>query len=242
MKFSGFLAACLLLAATPFATASEPLTVVTEEFAPYNYTENGKLTGYSVKIVEELLRRADYNYTINSYPWARAYKMAQQLPNVMIFTMARTPEREADFYWIGELADRKLYFYKLKSRSDIVVNKLDDVKKYKVGVNLGDAAEKLLLQEGFTVGENIDESPKEISSLNKLLAKRVDFIVGNDNAVDYLVRTSPTPTTQLERSLMLINEGKYYIAMSKQTSPKLVKELQNTYAEMVKEGKVGNAN
>lgn len=241
MKFSGLLTACLLLAAT-YCAAAEPLTVVTEEFAPYNYTENGKLTGYSVKIVEELLHRADYTYTINSYPWARAYKMAQQLPNVLIFTMARTPEREAEFYWIGELADRKLYFYKLKSRGDLVVNKLDDVKRYKVGVNLGDAAEKLLLQEGFKVGENIDESPKEMSSLNKLLANRVDFITGNDQAMDYLVRTSTTPNVQLERSLMLINQGKYYIAMSKQTSPKLVKELQNAYAEMVKEGKVGNAN
>jgi polar amino acid transport system substrate-binding protein len=242
MKFSGILTTCLLLATTWPAFAAEKITVVTEEFAPYNYTENGKLTGYSVKIVEELLRRADLSYTIDTYPWARAYKKALQLPNVLIFTMARTAERESEFHWIGELADRKLYFYKLKSRSDIVVSKLEDIKKYRVGVNLGDAAEELLVKEGFVVGENIDESPKDMSSLNKLQRDRVDFIVGNGQAIDYLVRKSSAPTTQLERSLMLVNQGKYYIAMSKQTPPELVKELQRAYADMIKDGVVGSTN
>jgi len=242
MKFAIILTTCLLLVATSLAVAAEKIIVVTEEFAPYNYTENGKLTGYSANIVEALLRRTDISYTIDTYPWARAYKMALQLPNVLIFTMARTPARESEFHWIGELADRKLYFYKLKSRSDIVVTKLDDIKKYRVGVDLGDAAEELLLQDGFVVGENIDESPMEQSSLNKLQRDRVDFIVGNGLAIDYMVRKSNMPTLQLERSLMLVNQGKYFIAMSKQTSPELVKELQKAYADMIKEGVVRIAN
>jgi len=216
--------------------AQEKIQAVTEEFAPFNYTENGKVTGYSTRVVEEMLRRAGLPYAMNSYPWSRAYKMAQTLPNVLIFTLARTPEREKEFQWIGGLAKRKLYLYKLAARKDIRVNNIDDAKKYWISVNRDDAAEKLLIGFGFSYNNNLDLSPSDVSSLNKLLAGRIDFITGSDDTVSYLLQKSGIETSRLQRSITLVDQGEYYIAASKNTSPEIVRRLRAAYAQMDKEG------
>ena len=85
--------ATLLLAGGGYAAA--PLTVVTEEFPPYSYAQGGKLTGYSVEVVRAALGGAGLDYSMTIYPWARAYQIGRAQPNVLIFSIVRTPEREA---------------------------------------------------------------------------------------------------------------------------------------------------
>jgi len=218
------------------ARAQEKILAVTEEFAPFNYTENGKVTGYSTRLVEEMFRRAGLAYELNSYPWSRTYKLAQTLPNVVIFTMARTPEREKEFQWIGALAKRKLYLYKLASRKDIQVEGIADAKKYWTSANRDDAAEKLLIGLGFSYDKNLDLSPSDVSSLNKLLAGRVDFITGSDYTVGYLLQKEGIDASRLQRSIALVDQGEYFVAASKNTSPEIVRRLRAAYEQMEKEG------
>ena len=220
------------------AQAQEKIQAVTEEFAPFNYTENGRVTGYSTRVVEEIFRRAGLPYELQSYPWSRAYKLAQTLPNVVIFTLARTPEREKEFQWIGALAKRKLYLYKLASRKDIRVDSIDDAKRYRISVNREDAAEKLLLGLGFSYEKNLDLSPSDASSLNKLLADRIDFITGSDYTIGYLLQQSGIETSRLQRSISLVDQGEYYVAASKNTSPEIVRRLRAAYEQMEKDGTI----
>lgn len=236
MKRTFTLLAGLLCAICLQVQAQEKIQAVTEEFAPFNYTENGKVTGYSTQVVEEMLRRAGLAYTLNSYPWSRTYKLAQTLPNVVIFTLARTPEREKEFHWIGALAKRRLYLYKLAARKDLQVGRIDDVKKHWVSVNRDDAAEKLLQGLGFSYEKNLDLSPSDVSSLNKLLAGRVDFITGSDYTVGYLLQRAGIETNRLQRSLVLVDQGEYYVAASKGTSPDVMRRLREAYEQMDREG------
>jgi polar amino acid transport system substrate-binding protein len=214
--------------------AVDKIVGVTEEFPPYNYTENGKLTGYSVRIVEELLKRAEFEYHLDVYPWTRAYQMATSIPNVLIFTMVRTAERESDFYWIGAVAPRKLYLYKLGSRADIAVNNLEEVKKYRVGVSRADAVEKFLSLKGFVVDKNIDLAPNDLSNLKKLLLGRIDFMSGTELSINYMCKQLGLAEHQIERSLLLVNEGEYFLAMSKQTPKQTVIKIQSSFVEMEK--------
>src|ERR1700761_8052778 len=105
------LLATLLLTLSATSSGTEHLTAVTEEFRPMNYTENGELRGYTVDIVRELLARANIGYSLASYPWARTYQMAQRQPDVLIFSIVRTPEREKQFRWIAPVAKRRVYIY-----------------------------------------------------------------------------------------------------------------------------------
>jgi hypothetical protein len=50
------------------------------------------------------------------------------------FSMTRTPERDAQFEWIGALSNRQIYLYKFKSRTDIRIKTLSDAGAYKTGL------------------------------------------------------------------------------------------------------------
>lgn len=238
MKRSLLVLAGLLCAAGMQVQAQEKIQAVTEEFAPFNYTENGKVAGYSTQVVEEMFRRAGVAYELHSYPWSRAYKLAQTLPNVVIFTLARTPEREKEFQWIGVLAKRRLYLYKLASRQDIKVDNIEGARKYWVAVNRDDAAEKLLLGFGFSYEKNLDLSPSDDASLNKLLAGRIDFITGSDYTIDYLLQKNGVPTGRLKRLLPLVDQGEYFVAASKNTPQAMVQRLRAAFEQMEKDGTI----
>ncbi len=233
---------CVLFALLVFrlnaiaASGNEKIVAVTEELAPYSYTENKKLTGFSVEVAEYILRRAGYDFQMNSYPWARSYMLAKTNPNVMIFTMARTAERENDFHWIGSLGARRLYLFKLAARKEIQIKNLDDAKRYKIGVDRNDASEQFLKDRGFEIDKNLDRSPDEIANVNKLLIGRIDFIAGSDLTVLNLVRRLGLQVTQIERSILLVDQGEYFIAMSKTTSQNVVDRLKIAYLEVQKSG------
>ncbi len=238
MKRSFAILAGLLCAAGMQVQAQEKIQAVTEEFAPFNYTEGGKVTGYSTRVVEEMFRRAGVTYDLHAYPWSRAYKLAQTLPNVVVFTLARTPEREKEFQWIGALAKRRLYLYKLAARQDIRVEHVEDAKKYWVAVNRDDAAEKLLLGLGFAYDKNLDLSPSDESSLAKLLAGRIEFITGSDYTIGYLLQKNGVETSRLQRSLPLVDQGEYFVAASKGTPPAVVQKLRAAFEQMERDGTI----
>ena len=63
----------------------EELTILTENLPPLNYIENGILVGPSVEIVKQIQKRVGSQAQIQVYPWAKAYKMALEEKNVILF-------------------------------------------------------------------------------------------------------------------------------------------------------------
>ena len=127
----------------------QPLQVVTEEYPPYNYSEDGEVVGFCTDVVKEILKRAKVEYTIHSYPWADSYKMAQTETNVLIYSIGRNVEREPLFKWVDVIARTEVYFYKLKSRVDIKIKTFDDIKKYKIGAVQDDFRAQWLIKQGI---------------------------------------------------------------------------------------------
>jgi polar amino acid transport system substrate-binding protein len=91
----------ILLVAGTGAARAETLKVLTEEFPPYNYTENGRITGFSTAVVQAVLKEAQLQGDFQSLPWARAYETAQTSDSVLIYSIARNPQREKLFSGSG---------------------------------------------------------------------------------------------------------------------------------------------
>ena len=103
----------LLLVWASSARALE-LEVITEDWAPYNYEENGVITGFSVEIVQAIMGELGETHSIAIYPGARGQSMLDNLPNILSFSLFRTPERESLYKWIGPISKEAIYFYKKK--------------------------------------------------------------------------------------------------------------------------------
>lgn len=233
-------ALCLAWLALPLAGpvhAAEPaVQALTEVWPPFNYLEDGKPAGYSVEVARCMFERSGVAHTIDVVPWARAYAAALDTPGVVLFTTARTAEREALFRWIGPIAPRHVYLFKLKRRADIQVRSLDDVRKYVVGVIRDQASEQILLARGFEKGRNLDYTLAGINQLKKLEAGHIDFITGTEVSTMYYARANGFDPAMLERSLLLSDEGAYYIAVSKATDEALFRRLQRGFEACERDG------
>nr|BFE97768.1 hypothetical protein GCM10020185_83040 [Pseudomonas brassicacearum subsp. brassicacearum] len=87
----------LMFLAASAGAAEAPLRIVTEELPPYNMTQNGRMTGMSTEVVQAVLKEVGMDAPIHSMPWARAYELALNESNVLIYSIVRTPAREPLF-------------------------------------------------------------------------------------------------------------------------------------------------
>ncbi len=102
---------CLLSTFLENSQASQ-VRVVTEDISPYQFiNDQGQLDGYCAEVVNAMLLQAKQTPTINVMTWARAYDIALRLPNIMIFSLARTEEREQKFHWIGKITEEHLFLW-----------------------------------------------------------------------------------------------------------------------------------
>ncbi|MDP4983274.1 substrate-binding periplasmic protein [Pseudoalteromonas tunicata] len=175
----------LLLVLNTSLYAKEQLSIVTEEWAPYSVTNaNHKVVGTATAKVRWVLEQAEIDYTLNSYPWARAIQLVQQNPNTMIYSIYRTKARETQFKWVCPLFEPvPLFLYKLKSRSDITAKNIEQAKDFLLSVTRDDMVNDYLIEAGFEIGRNLDISPNGQTSLKKLFANRIDFVIYSEKTL-----------------------------------------------------------
>ena len=99
------------------AFGKEKLLVITEDFPPFNYYEGRELKGFAVEIVKTIQTRLGISNEIKVYPWARGYHFLKTRKNTVLFSTARSKEREDLFIWVGPYAEVKLGFYGKSNRA-----------------------------------------------------------------------------------------------------------------------------
>ena len=224
---------CLLLVlclACFSSVAKDSLRVVTEEWPPYNYTnDNGKVVGAATAKVRWVLEQADIDYTLNSYPWARAIDLASSKKNVAIFSVYRTELREQQFKWVCPLISPvPTFIFKLKARTDLNIDTLDDVKRYQVSVTRGDLAQDVLTKAGFELGVNLDLAANGQISIKKLFANRIDFVIYSEKALlEQLKKINRSyDTIQKVMKLTVMENLPICIAFNKETDDSIVNKVQ----------------
>lgn len=161
------------------ALSKPTLTVVTELSPPNQTLLNNQVAGESTELVKAIFAKANLNANIELYPWARAYNMALKKPNIFIYSMAKTAEREKHFHWIGEVATYQMGFVKLSSRSDINITSNEQAKQYKIAVQRHDLAAQRLTERGYTVVYTSDIN----KSYQLLMSGKVDLIIDDKNYI-----------------------------------------------------------
>jgi polar amino acid transport system substrate-binding protein len=228
MKLAGWVAMLSLLGCTGARADAPTLKALTEEFPPYNFTQNGKITGFSTEVVQALLREVKIQAEFQSLPWARAYEMAQNADNVLIFSVARTPQREKLFKWVGTIAPTRYFLYSLSARQ-LKIDHLEQAKSYQIATVNEAVGEQYLVSRGFVKGQNLQPSNKYEISYDKLKRGRVDLWIAPELVASYLARQAgDDPATTLTRSFRISDLGNdgYYLAVGMHTPDALVERLR----------------
>jgi polar amino acid transport system substrate-binding protein len=200
------------------------VTVVTEEYPPYNFYDasQNKISGMGTEVVEEILKRTKLDYRLGIYPWARAYQMAQEAPNVLIYSIGRSGMRESLFKWVGVIAPYDVYLYSLKDRPEIKVRSLDRAKRY-----------KYLEQANIPLDLVIDDS----ANAKKLASQRIDlFPIDELGMVALYKREGLDPHSVVKAFNLKALSAGLYMAFSKETSDTLVQRCQVALADIKRDG------
>jgi len=209
------------------------ITAVTEDWPPLNYlTKEGKIAGYVTEKVAEILEHAELSYDMRLFPWVRAYEMALTQPNVLIFTVYRTVDRDKDFHWICPVAPSiQLHAFALASRTDLNIDTLDDLRGYVIGVSRNDYPFDYLVQNGFQEHKQLDMSANNDVNLQKLLSKRVDFTIGTWKEMQVRLNRFGHEKTKLNRFLQIDvgHDWPLCLALSKSTPANIVKRIQTAH-------------
>ncbi|GLR14187.1 hypothetical protein GCM10007907_29770 [Chitinimonas prasina] len=227
------LARSLLLLLCGLMACAEPVRAYTEDFPPFNtLNEHGQPSGYAVELLVLLMKEAQQEYRLELVPWARALSNARQQPGSLIFTIARTPEREPHFHWIGPIAARSTAMMRLRD-GHARASSLQEAKAYKVGVINGDAGMELLLSQGFVRGVNLIPLDKRNDLVRLLQLGSLDFIVASPTLIQYVASRAGLRPDQLEISLTLLRQPEgFYFALNKQSDPALLQRLQAAFERL----------
>ena len=166
-----FMAMWTLFMAT-YVQAQTPLTLVTEDYPPFNMQQNGstEISGIATDKVRQLMQRAGEKYTLRLLPWSRAYQMGQRDPDTCVFSTTRTAEREALFKWVGPLVKNNWTIF---ARADDTRHPktLEELRTYTLGGYRNDAVAEYLATRSYKV----DLASYDTDNPRKLLYRRFDY-------------------------------------------------------------------
>jgi len=219
------------------AQTIDDLILMTEEFPPYNFIEDGKLQGTSVDLMVLILEKMNSGQTrkdIRVLTWARSYKMVSEEKNTVLFVMTRTEERENLFKWVGPISTARNVLMAKKVKN-IKISSADDVKKYKVGVVRDDAGEQLVIDRIGIKKEDLDITSRGELNIKKLNADRMSLIAYDENVAKWLIKKEGFNTEDFE-TVYVLQEGSHYFAFHKDTPDSLIMKIQSVLDEIKKEG------
>jgi polar amino acid transport system substrate-binding protein len=203
--------ACLLAV----SVQAQPLTIYTEINSPVQFLgTDGKLTGLAVEVVQEIQKRVGTKDPIQVVPWARGYQELLAKPSVVLFSTARTAERNSQFQWVGPLVEVSFCFY-VKADSKVTLKTLEDAKQLgAIGVYRDDARDIFLTKAGFP---NLERTIDNVANAKKLMAGRIDAFAAASLSVEDLMESAGYPFQDVRPALSFL-KSQYFIAFSRETS------------------------
>ena len=200
---------CLVLG----TARAEPYQVVTEEWAPYNYVQNGQLTGMATEIVRAIMALTGDRFEVSVLPSMRAGLQLQSRPKTIMFSMFRTAKREPLYKWVGPIVEESIHPYQLVVGHPPLYSLEQLQRVAQITTRQAGLVPDHLRALGFT---NLDPSVNESLQLYRmLLAGRTDVIVGDTDAgVAYYTRQLQIAPGTLRQIPVEIYRSSLYIAFS----------------------------
>ena len=228
----------LLISFSLFASKTQNIKIYTEHYPPYNMKSiSGKLKGSSVEVLKAVLKELNSTQTIQNVKlrsWTKSYKIAKKRKNTMVFSTTRTKSRENLFKWVGPIATTTVGVLAPKNKK-IIIDKISNFNRYKIGVVLDDVGEALLLEA------NVDKSNFSYvkgedainQSFTKLEENKIDMFAYNLNVAFANAEMEGFDISKYE-IIYTLKVGELYFAFNKNTDDKVIKQWQNAL-DMVKE-------
>lgn len=204
-------------------TKQTPLVFISEEYKPFNYTENSSPAGVATDLLNVICKLLNLKFEIEFKDWNQGYNETLNTDNTVLFSTVLNSTRKDLFKWAGPYASIDWNFY-TASGSSVRISDMDDAKTLaRIGVISNYAIEEYLVEQGFT---NLVYCTDLDDAMTKLLANEIDAFPSDryttKATLEKLGHSTFSVTSQLTIKTELI-----YFAFNKNTSDEVIADFQN---------------
>jgi polar amino acid transport system substrate-binding protein len=195
---------------------------ITEEYKPFNYTENGELTGLAPEILRAVCEELDIPFEAEVLPWDQGYSQTLQTDNAVLFSTVLNDTRRDLFKWAGPIAALDWMFYS-SAQNQLFINSLDDAKAVgKIGVLADYGITQYLVSQGFT---NLVYCNNNIDAFDKLLKGEIDLFP-SDKLTAQAALESLGKTYYAAAERLTIKTDLVYFAFNKNIPDNVIADFQ----------------
>ncbi|XQW85068.1 substrate-binding periplasmic protein [Thalassotalea piscium] len=215
---------------TELAVDDIQIKVVTEDSFPIQFLDQGEIVGSSTTFVKQVLDAAKVSYDIEMLPWARAYYMALNEPNVLIYSLAKTKKRSDSFKWVGELMTLDYYLYGMVDSQVNEKSSLDDLKQFRIGAVRDSAVYQYLHSQGF---KNLTVVVHGLQGVQLVQANRIDLFPSNKSTFQAICHKEGLDCEHFKPVYKLnMPVTKLFMAFSQSTDDAIVEKVRAGYNQV----------
>lgn len=203
------------------------IVIYSDEDIPYvTINKEGLIDGgIATEVIYKVLNKLNLpKSTIENVPWARAYFNATTKPNVIIYPIVKTKERQENLDFIIKLLDSTVFLYKLKSRTDIKIKNLNEAKKYRICAVRDDYRADYLKLNNF---EYIELATNSTLNVKKFIEGRCDLIISTEIGIQNKLKSLKYEFNLIDNVFSLKNlDSALYAAINKNTSKEIKDKIK----------------
>ena len=222
-----------ILGAAGAAGRAQSLQIYTEISPPLQMQgADGKLVGIGADTVQEIQKRIGNKDPIRVVAWSWGYAAALQEPNVLLFSMARSAQRDPLFQWVGPIAESS-YCLWMKADAKVVVKSLDEARSlHAIGVYQDDVRDQYLSQLGF---RNLIRSTDNEVNAGRLALGSLDAFAGSAAEIASAAKAAGYQPADFKKAIPLF-KLQAFLAFSRNTPRATVAVWKNALEAMRKDG------
>lgn len=224
---------CLALAcASVRAGEATALSIYTDEWPPISFTENNEVKGMAVDLVNLIQHRLHQDQPVRLLPWARAYNYLLTRPNVLLFVLGRSAEREKLMTMVGPVASSTINLYCRKGEAERLRRLGDKLLLQPLTAFRSSIFLSVAKQHGF---QNITVSSDPVQSALLLHSNHVALWSEGDSVVENVMHKAGLPFEEIEllKSLEKVN---LYLAFSHGTNRATILSWEQTLRNVKHDG------
>jgi len=204
---------------------AKTLNLVTFEYPPYEYSENGKLKGMAVEVVKLIFKELEIDITIEVLPWARAIKYIEHGERDAIFTAYKNPVREKFADYSTEVLMPQIVSFFVRKGSPIVFDgDFNKLSKHSIGVvRKISYGQKLDLAIKNGIFKRVEQVNDVTQNFRKLIKGRID-IIPNSKYGGYHILNKLDQEDEVDELLLNIQSVPSFIAFSKKRNLKDIRD------------------
>ncbi|MCP3923787.1 MAG: amino acid ABC transporter substrate-binding protein [Desulfobacterales bacterium] len=214
----------LLFSSISIAAPLSIYVVSDDEFPPFSFVENGKVTGIDVDIIKEMGRRNNIDIKIDLFPWKRLIMMTKTGRCDASMSLFHSPEREK-FALFTHAVHYSTFVIFVKKGKQFNYSSIDDLY-----------GKKLAKQSGFIISDDFDMAVKskklEIFDIFKTRGGMKFTILGISNG---FVANKHVTLYKLKNNLEFSNFKDRFVIL-----PKPVKQKRASFFVLSKRSKINN--